>query len=109
MSKKPEKDFTDELIRFTIHEYDFERLPKKLKASIEEYRDIELYPGGLKRGKKFDKPTEFKRLIKEYLKEIKKNKGEESNIECMIASQMIELLQRMMAYDIRKLGLEKLL
>jgi hypothetical protein len=100
-------DFPDEIIRCSIHEHEFNQLPKTKKALLEEYRDIEFYSKGLKRGKKFDKVKEFKRLLREYVKHTKDKP--ENNTECMIIDQMQELLERMMAHHIRKLGLEKLL
>jgi thymidylate synthase len=103
------KDFVDELMHFTIHEDDFKQLPKKIKEVFEENRDIEFYPQGLKQGKNFDKVKEVKRLIKQYVKEIKKYDGQESNVECIIIDQILELLNRMMAHDMRKVGLEKLI
>lgn len=106
---RPEKDFLDELIHITIHEHDFKRLAKTKRALLEEYRDLEFYPNGLKNGKKFDKVAEAKRLIKNYKDSIKRHKGVEDNEECMILGQLLELLNRMMATDIRKLKLEKLL
>jgi hypothetical protein len=109
MGKKVEKDFLDELVHFTIHENDLKQLPKNLQDFVWEYHDIEMYHNGLKRGKKFDKVAEAKRLIKEYCKVIRKNKGQESNEECMIISQLTELINRMMAYQIRELRLDKLL
>jgi hypothetical protein len=102
------KDFVDELMHFTIHEEEFDKLPKKIKEAFKEHQDIEFYPQGKKQGKDFDKVKEVKRLIKEYMKEIKKNKGKESNVECIIIDQLLELLNRMMAHDMRKVGLEKL-
>jgi hypothetical protein len=106
---RPEKDFLDELIHFTIHEHDYKQLSKTKKAFVEEYHDLELYPNGLKKGKKFDKVKEAKRLINEYKNAIKKAGGKESNLECMILGQLLELLNRMMAIDMRKLKLEKLI
>lgn len=106
---RPEKDFLDELIHFTIHEHEFKQLSKTKKAFIEDFRDLEFYPNGLKQGKKFDKVEEAKRLIKNYKDSIKRHKGVEDNEECMILGQLLELLNRMMATDIRKLKLEKLL
>lgn len=107
--KNEDKCHLDEMIHCSIHEHEFKQLTKKQQALFEEYRNIEIYQGGLKRGKPFDKVEEVKRLIKEYAKEIKKNKGKESNTECMILGQLLELLNRMMAYEIRKLDLGKLL
>ena len=106
---RPEKDLMDEMIHFTIHEYEYNQLSKTKKAFLEDYRDIEFYPEGLKRGEKFDKVEEVKRLIKNYKDCIKRYKGIEDNEECMILGQLLELLNRMMAADIRKLKLEKLL
>lgn len=100
-------DFPDEMIRCSIHEHEFKQLPKTKKALLEEYRDMEFYPQGLKKGKKFDKVKEFKRLIREYIKQTKDKP--ENNIECIVIDQMKELLERMMAHQVRKLGLEKLL
>jgi hypothetical protein len=100
-------DFPDEMIRCSIHEHEFKQLSKTKKALLEEYRDIEFYPQGLKKGKKFDKVKEFKRLIREYIKHTKDKP--ENNIECIVIDQMQELLERMMAHHVRKLGLEKLL
>lgn len=102
------KTFLDEIIRFSIHEHEFNQLSKTKKALVEDYRDIEFYKDGLKRGEDFDRVKECKRLIKDYNKVIKKNKGKESNEECMIIGQLLELMNRMMAADIRKLQLEKL-
>lgn len=107
--KKIEKCHLDEMIHCSIHEHEFKQLTKKQQALFEEYRNIEMYQDGLKRGEPFDKVEEAKRLIKDYNKEIKKNKGKESNTECMIVGQLLELLGRMMAYEIRKLDLGKIL
>lgn len=104
-----DKDFTDELIHFTIHEHDFEQLPQKIKKLLEDYRDLEFYKDGLKKGKKFDKVKEAKKLIRDYEKEIKSKNGAEGNIECMIVGQLFELLNRMMAKDVRRLKLGRLL
>lgn len=89
----------------SIHESEIKLLKKPVRQFIEDYSSIEFYP----KERNVDKVKEFKRVIKQYLKEIKKNKGKESNPECIMISQMIELLQKMMAHQVRELQLEKLL
>ncbi len=105
MPEKPH-NILYELKKFTIHEHEFKQLPKSIQKAFLEYEDLELYS---KDRQVKDPVKECKRLIKNYLKEIKKNKGQESNVECMILSQLVEMLSKMMAYEFRKLGLEKLL
>ena len=89
----------------SIHESEIKLLKKPIRQFIEEYSSIEFYP----KEKNVDKVKEFKRVIKQYLKEIKRNNGKESNPECIMITQMVELLQKMMAYQVRELQLEKLL
>lgn len=48
---------------------------------------------------------EYKKLCKELAKERKKNKGEESNIECLIIDKITELISKMKLIDVRKLKL----
>lgn len=102
------KNYTTDLDDYkfiSIHESEIKLLKKPIRQFIEEYSSIEFYP----KEKNVDKVKEFKRVIKQYLKEIKKNKGKESNPECIMITQMIELLQKMMAHQVRELQLEKLL
>ena len=98
----------DEMIHIAIHESELPHLPKRVRQFIEEYSSIQVYQGGLKKGKKFDKIKEFKRVIKAMLRERKKNKGQESNYECHLAGNLAELFERMMLHEIRRLKLEKL-
>jgi hypothetical protein len=102
-------DFVDEIVHISIHKDDIKRQPKRIQKFIDEFRNIEFYESGLRKGKKLNKVAEFKRLIKELKKVRDKNKGEESNVECIVYDQMIELLGRMMLKDLRKLNLDKLL
>ena len=88
-----------------IHESELKFLTKPVQQFIEDYSSIEFYP----KERNVDKVKEFNRVIKKYLREIKKNKGKESNAECIMITQMIELLQKMMAAQVRELQLEKLL
>jgi len=99
----------DEYIHIAIHKSELKQLDKTIREFIAEYRVLEVYRNGKKKGKKFDKTKEFKRLIAAMEKERIKNKGEESNLECHYSGQMVELLQKMMLHEIRKLELEKLL
>lgn len=101
-------DFLDEIIHISIHKDEVKHEPKEVQKFIKDNSDLEFYPGGLKKGKKFDKIKEFKRLLKELEKVRAKHKGEENNIECIVYDQLLELLDRMMLKDLRKLGLEKL-
>lgn len=89
----------------SIHESEIKLLKKPVRQFIEEYSSIEFYP----KERNVDKVKEFKKLIKKYLQEIKKNKGKESNPECIMITQMVELLQKMMAHQVRELQLEKLI
>lgn len=102
-------DIPDEMMHFSIHKHEFALLPKKLQAAILEYEGIEFYKDGLKKGKKFNKVKEFKRLVKEFSKRVEKSKGKEDNIQCIMIDQMIELLQRMLLRDFKQLKLEKIL
>jgi len=99
----------DEYIHISIHKSELRWLNETVREFIEEYRALEMYRNGKKKGKKFDKTKEFKRLIAAMAKERAKNKGEESNAECHYSGQMAELFQKMMLAEIRKLELEKLL
>lgn len=117
MTKKTNEvyNFLDELIHITIHEHEYKRLPKAVKAFVDENRDLEFYPKSgreeykKRHGKEFNRVEEFKRVVKEYIEEIKNNKGAESNVECMMLDQMVELLKKMMAYEVRQLDLGKLI
>lgn len=95
----------DEYKYFSIHLDNFKRLSKKTQKELLEHENIELYPAE----KNVNKVEEFKRVVKEYIKHIKKNKSKESNIECIMIDAMIELMQKMMASEVRQLKLEKLL
>jgi hypothetical protein len=105
MKKKPH-NILYEFKHFTIHEHEFKQLPKDIQKAFLEHENLEFYP---KKKPIIDPIAEIKRLIKLYLKEIEKNKGAESNVECIIINQIQEVLSKMMAYEVRKLGLEKLL
>jgi hypothetical protein len=101
-------DFVDEIIHISIHKDEVKHEPKLVQKFIKDNSDMEFYPGGLKKGKNFDKVKEFKRLLKELVKIRAKHNGEENNIECIVYDQLLELLDRMMLKDLRKLDLEKL-
>jgi hypothetical protein len=101
-------DFVDDLIHISVHKDEVKHESKEVQKFIKDNARVEFYPGGLKKGKKFDKVKEFKRLLKELEKVRKKHKGEESNIECIVYDQLMELMGRMMLHDLRKLELEKL-
>jgi hypothetical protein len=101
-------EFLDEIVHISIHKDEIKREPKRVQKFIEDFSDLEFYPSGLKKGKKFDKVKEFKRLLKELVKVRAKYKGEENNIECIVYDQLLELLDRMMLKDLRRLELEKL-
>jgi hypothetical protein len=101
-------NFLDEIIHISIHKDEVKHEPKRVQKFIKDNSDIEFYPGGLKKGEDFDKIKEFKRLLKELQKVRKQHKGEENNIECIVYDQLLELLDRMMLHDLRKLNLEKL-
>ena len=88
--------------------YETDTYPRRIVKFIKDNSDMEFYPGGLKKGKNFDKIKEFKRLLKELVKIRAKHKGEENNIECIVYDQLLELLDRMMLHELRKLALEKL-
>ena len=104
--KQKPKNFMDELIHLTVHQDHLEFLPDSIHTFIEQYRDIEFYPNGLKRGKPFDKVKEAKEIIKSYVEKVKES---EDNVECLIVGQLFELFNRMSAKEIRELHLEKLL
>lgn len=103
--KNNEHSFLEEFKTFSIHNDDFKRLSKKTIKEISEHEQIEFYPPG----KCTNKVVEFKKVLKEYLTVIKKNKGQESNIECILIDQMNELISKMYAHEVRELKLEKLL
>lgn len=95
-----------EFKNFRIHEHEFKQLPKKIQKAFLEHESIEFYP----KSKQIKDPVkELKRLIKEYNKIIKKYKGVETNSECIVIDQMLEVMSKMYAYQIRKLNLSKLL
>jgi hypothetical protein len=102
-------DMPDEMMRFSIHFHEFSLLNAKLQKAFKEYEDIEFYPNGTKNGKPLDKVKEFKRVLKEFVKQVEKCKGEEDNIQCIMIDQMLELMRRMMLKDFKKLKLEKIL
>jgi hypothetical protein len=99
------KQFLDEFKRFSIHEHEFNQLPKSLQDSFMEYEDMD-YQFLLNNR---DRTKKVKSLIRKYMKEIQKNKGKESNGECCAIDFIVYLLQHMSAKEIRKLHLEKLL
>jgi hypothetical protein len=99
----------DQFRNYNIHEDDYRALPAKVRDAFDRFESIEFYTAGLKNGKKVNKIKEFKRVVRAYKKNIDKHPDEDSNIECIMIDQMLELLRRMPAADIRKLGLEKLL
>lgn len=102
-------DHLDQFRYYDIHEDDYRLLPAKVRNAIDAYENIDFYRAGLKNGKKVNKVKEFKRVVRNYLKVIKKHNGDESNIECILIGQLIELLKRMPAADVRKLKIENLL
>jgi hypothetical protein len=99
-----DKPFLDELMHFTVHEHEFKQLPVKIQKAFKEHEDLVCDWLLVK-----NRPAMFKKLLKDYLKQIKKHKGEESNAECMTLGFMIYLLDHMNAQEVRKLNLEKLL
>lgn len=105
MKNKNNTTHLDEYKFISIHESEVKLLTKPVRQFIEDYSFVEFYP----KERNVDKVKEFKKLIRKYIKEIKKNKGKESNPECIMISQMVELLQKMMAHQVRKLHLEKLI
>ena len=109
MTKKLEPSFMDEFTNISIHDSELEHLSKPIQKFIEENARVQIYPKGLKRGKPYNKVLEVKRLIKEMVEVRAKNKGRESNTECMIVSSICEILDKMMLQEFRKLSLEKLL
>jgi hypothetical protein len=103
-------NFMDELIHCTVHQDEYDRnLTIEQQSFVDSYRDFEFYAGGLQNGKPFDKVAEAKRLIVAYSKYIKDNGGKETNGECAIITQLMEIFGRMDAKDFRELHLEKLL
>jgi hypothetical protein len=102
-------NFLDEIIHISIHKDEVKHEPKAVQKFIKDNSDMEFYPGGLKKGKNFDKIKEFKRLLKELGKVRARYKGEENNIECLVYDQILELFGRMMLHELRKVELEKLL
>lgn len=54
-----------------------------------------------------DNIKEFEKLKINLNKEIQKNNGEESNVECIIIDQIVELLSKMKLQEIRKLNIFK--
>lgn len=103
------KSVMDEFITYRLHEGDEKRLPSLVKTIMSEYKEIQFYPEGKKKGKKFDKVVEFKKLLKRYKSVIKSNDGIESNQEGICVDMMVQLFSTMMLSDIRKLKLERLL
>lgn len=99
----------DEYTYISIHRSEIPLLSKAVQKFIGEYADIEFYPNGLKSGKKFNKVTEFKRLIRELANVRKNHGGKESNVECLVYDQLRELMSRMMLRERRKLNLERIL
>ena len=95
----------DEFKYFSIHKNEFEKLPVKIQKAFQLHENIEFYPAE----KNINKVEEFKKVVMEYTKHIKKSKGKESNIECLMIDQMIELLQKMMAAEVRQLNLKNIL
>lgn len=108
-NKQNTKDFTDQLIYFSIHEDELVKLTKKERKFLEQFKLIEFYKDGKKKGKKFDKVKEFKRIIMNMIEIRGRHEGKESNIECICLDQLNELLRRMMLKDVRRLELEKIL
>jgi len=98
----------DDIIHISVHKEEVERLPKTVQKFVNDYSNVEFYPEGLKKGKKFNKVKEFKRLLKELESVRSKNNGEESNIECIVYDQLQELMQRMLLSELRELNLERL-
>lgn len=103
------KSIMDEFVTFQLHQEDYNRLPAVVRNIMEEYKQIKFYPDGKKNGKNFDKTKEFIKLVKEYKKLIKDNKGKESNEEGMCVDMMLQLLSSMMLSEIRKIKLGNLI
>jgi hypothetical protein len=99
----------DDITHINIHNYEIPHLPKVVQKFIAENAEMDFYPGGLKRGKKFNKVKEFKRLVKELVRVRKKYKGKESNVECLVYNQLEEIMQRMMLHELRELNLERII
>jgi hypothetical protein len=102
-------EFLDNLVHITINKDDIASESKAVQKFIERNSRLEFYCGGLKDGKKFDKVKEFKRILKRLEKIRKDHGGKESNIECLVYDQLMELMSRMSLKDLRRLQLEKLL
>jgi len=99
----------DEYIHISIHKSELAALDKAARKFVEDYRILEMYPNGRKKGKKVNKVIEIQRLITAMVKIRAEHKGYESNEECHYLAEIIELLQKMMLYEARDLHLEKLL
>lgn len=107
MKTKVAKDnFLYEFKNFRIHEHEFKQLPKKLQKAFLEHESMEFYP---KTRAPVNPVKELKRLIKEYKNTVMKYDGVETNAECIIIDQILELMGKMYAHEIRQLKLEKLL
>lgn len=100
-------DFLDESVHLTIHKDVLKTYAGSVPVMnfVKEFSDMEFYPGGMKNGKPVKKILELKRLTNELVKIRKKNKGKESNVECMIYDQIQELLRKMMLKDLRKVSI----
>ena len=95
----------DETRHFSIHEYEFSRLPKHIQKAFLEYENIDYYKGRMPK----NRVAKVKDLIRDYVIEIKKHNGKESNTECIAIDLIKYMLDHMMAHEIRKLHLDKLL
>jgi hypothetical protein len=103
MAKNDPVDSSDEYKVFRVHLFDYNRLTQPQKNFLQEYETIEFYPNGRKHGKKIDKVKELLARNKERLRIQKKNKNKESNEECICVSIMLELMERMLLKDFRRI------
>jgi hypothetical protein len=103
MSTNDPIDFPDEYKVFKVHNFDYNRLTQPQKNFLQEYETIEFYPNGRKHGKKIDKVKELLARNKERLRLQKKHKNKESNEECICVEIMLELMNRMLLKDFRRI------
>lgn len=99
-----DKPHLDTLMHFTVEEYEFKHLPRNIQKAFKEYENLVCDWLLVK-----DRPAKFKELLRDYIKQIKKHKGKESQEECITLGFMVYMLEHMDAREIRKLKLERLL
>lgn len=77
---------------------------EELEERRNDYEKIEYYG----ENGTTDNIKEYKKLCKDLEKERKKNKGEESNVECLIIDKITELISKMKLKEVRELKLFQL-